>query len=148
MKLNKKNVTFLPEKEKIERKWLVIDAADQVLGRLATRVADILRGKDRPSFTPFFDCGDFVVIINARKIKVTGHKDEQKMYYRHSGYMGSLKEIPYERMLKNHPDRIIMNAVKGMLPKNRLSRQLLTKLRVYPDGNHQHAAQKPEMVKL
>jgi large subunit ribosomal protein L13 len=148
MKLNKKNATYLPEKEKIERKWLVIDAADQVLGRLATRVADILRGKDRPEYTPFFDCGDFVVIINARKIKVTGHKDEQKMYYRHSGYMGNLKEIPFQRMLQNHPDRIFIEAVKGMLPKNKLSRQLLTKLRVYPDAQHQHAAQKPEVVKL
>jgi large subunit ribosomal protein L13 len=148
MKLNKKNATYLPEKDKIERKWLLIDAADQVLGRLATRVADILRGKDRPEFTPFFDCGNFVVIINASKVKVTGHKDEQKMYYRHSGYMGNLKEIPYQRMLQNHPDRIVIEAVKGMLPKNKLSRQLLTKLRVYPDAQHQHAAQKPEVVKL
>jgi large subunit ribosomal protein L13 len=148
MKLNKSNVTYLPKKSEIPHKWWLVDATDLTLGRLATRLADVLRGKDHPLYTPFFDSGDFVIVVNARKIKITGNKSDQKMYYRHSGYMGGLTEITYKRMLINHPERIIMSAVKGMLPKNRLSRQLLTKLKVYADGEHSHQAQQPESLKV
>ena len=148
MKLNKSNVTYLPEKKGIEHKWWLVDASDLVLGRLATKITGILRGKDHPYYTPFFDCGDFVVVINAKKVKLTGGKEEQKLYYRHSGYRGGLKEITYQRMLATHPDRVILHAVKGMLPKNKLSYKLLTKLRVYPDDKHEHTAQKPELLKI
>ena len=148
MKLNKSNVTYLPEKKGIEKKWWLIDASDLVLGRLATQISHILRGKDHAHFTPFFDCGDYVIVINARKVKLTGGKEEPKGYYRHSGYRGGLKEISYQRMLATHPERIVMNAVKGMLPKNKLSYKLLTKLKVYADGDHDHAAQKPEILKV
>jgi large subunit ribosomal protein L13 len=148
MKLNKSNVTYLPQKNGIEKKWWLIDASDLVLGRLATRISDVLRGKDHPYYTPFFDCGDHVVVINARKIRLTGSKEEQKLYYRHSGYRGGIKEISYQRMLATHPDRVVLNAVKGMLPKNKLSYKLLTKLKVYADANHGHAAQKPEVLKI
>ena len=148
MKLNKSNVTYLPEKKGIERKWWLVDASDMVLGRLATKITGILRGKDHAYYTPFFDCGDFVIVINAKKVKLTGGKEEQKLYYRHSQYRGGLKEISYQRMLATHPDRVILHAVKGMLPKNKLSYKLLTKLRVYPDDKHDHAAQKPELLKI
>jgi large subunit ribosomal protein L13 len=148
MKLNKSNVTYLPEKKGIERKWWLVDASDLVLGRLATKITDILRGKDHPYYTPFFDCGDFVIVINAKKVKLTGGKEEKKLYYRHSGYRGGLKEITYQRMLATHPERVVLHAVKGMLPKNKLSYKLLTKLKVYPDGKHNHAAQKPELLKI
>ena len=103
MKLNKSNVTYLPEKKGIEKKWWLIDASDLVLGRLATKISEILRGKDHPYYTPFFDCGDFVIVINAKKVKLTGSKEEQKLYYRHSGYRGGIKEISYQRMLATHP---------------------------------------------
>jgi len=148
MKLNKSNVTYLPEKKGIERKWWLVDASDLVLGRLATKITGILRGKDHPYYTPFFDCGDFVIVINAKKIKLTGNKEEQKLYYRHSQYRGGLKEISYQRMLATHPERVVLHAVKGMLPKNKLSYKLLTKLKVYPDDKHHHAAQKPELLKI
>jgi large subunit ribosomal protein L13 len=148
MKLNKSNVTYLPEKKGIERKWWLVDASDLVLGRLATKVSHVLRGKDHAHYTPFFDCGDFVIVINAKKIKLTGSKEEQKVYYRHSQYRGGLKEISYQRMLKTHPDRVVLHAVKGMLPKNKLSYKLLTKLKVYADDKHRHAAQKPELLKI
>ena len=148
MKLNKSNVTYLPQKNGMEKKWWLIDASDLVLGRLATRISDILRGKDHPYYTPFYDCGDHVVVINARKIRLTGSKEEQKLYFRHSGYRGGIKEISFERMMATHPDRVVLNAVKGMLPKNRLASKLLTKLKVYPDAAHGHAAQKPEVLKI
>ena len=148
MKLNKSNVTYLPKKNGMEKKWWLIDASDLVLGRLATRVSDVLRGKDHPCYTPFFDCGDHVVVINARKIRLTGSKEEQKLYYRHSGYRGGIKETSFQRMMATHPDRVVLNAVKGMLPKNKLSYKLLTKLKVYPDASHDHAAQKPEVLKI
>lgn len=148
MKLNKSNVTYLPQKNGMEKKWWLIDASDLVLGRLATRISDILRGKDHPYYTPFYDCGDHVVVINARKIRLTGSKEEQKTYYRHSGYRGGIKEISFERMMATHPDRVVLNAVKGMLPKNKLSYKLLTKLKVYADAQHGHAAQKPEVLKI
>jgi large subunit ribosomal protein L13 len=148
MKLNKSNVTYLPQKNGMEKKWWLIDASDLVLGRLATRISDVLRGKDHPYYTPFFDCGDHVVVINAKKIRLTGSKEEQKLYYRHSGYRGGIKETSFQRMMATHPDRVILNAVKGMLPKNKLSYKLLTKLKVYADANHGHAAQKPEVLKI
>jgi large subunit ribosomal protein L13 len=148
MKLNKSNVTHLPEKKGIERKWWLVDANDLVLGRLATKVSGILRGKDHPYYTPFFDCGDFVIVINAKKVKLTGGKEEKKLYYRHSGYRGGLKEITYQRMLATHPERVVLHAVKGMLPKNKLSYKLLTKLKVYSGDKHHHAAQKPELLKI
>ncbi len=148
MRLNKNNKTFLPEKAEGKTKWWLIDAQDAVLGRLATRVADILRGKNKAQYTPFFDIGDFVIIINADKVKLTGSKETQKMYYRHSGYMGGMKETSYMRMKATHPDRIITHAVKGMLPKNKLSRQILKKLKVYAGPEHKHIAQKPETLKV
>lgn len=148
MKLNKSNKTFLPQKDGIEKKWWLVDADGIVLGRLATRIADILRGKAKSTYTPFFDAGDFVIIVNADKIKLTGHKEEQKMYYRHSGYMGGLKETTFKHMMANHPERIITHAVRGMLPKNKLNRKILTKLKVYAGSEHKHRAQKPEALKV
>jgi len=148
MKLNKKNSTYLPEQKKLEKKWWLIDADGVVLGRLATKVCDILRGKDHPFYTPFFDCGDFVIVINARKVKLTGRKDEQKVYYRHSGYIGGIREVPVSKLRASHPEQIIVHAVKMMLPKNRLNRKILTKLKVYPDAEHKHTAQKPQTIKM
>jgi large subunit ribosomal protein L13 len=148
MRLNKNNKTFLPQKEAINRKWWLVDADGIVLGRLAAKVANILRGKDKPHFTPFYDTGDFVIVINANKVKLTGKKDTQKVYYRHSGYMGGLKEIPYQRMKTTHPERIITHAVRGMLPKNKLNRKILKKLKVYAGSEHKHQAQKPEVFKI
>ncbi len=148
MKLNNANKTFVPQKDKIERKWWLVDAEDMILGRMATEIAKILRGRHKPTFTPFFDTGDFVVIINAKKIKVTGAKESQKMYYRHSGYMGGIKEVQYDRMLATYPERIIKYAVKGMLPKNKLNRKILKKLKIYAGSEHKHAAQKPEALKI
>jgi len=132
----------------IDRKWYVVDAEDIVLGRLATEVAKILRGKHRPQYTPHADCGDHVVIINAEKIKVTGRKEAQKVYYRHSGYAGGLKSITLEKQRQQHPERIIEAAVKGMMPKNSLGRSMLKKLKVYAGGDHPHAAQQPEQLNL
>ena len=148
MKLNKNNKTFLPQKNAIEKKWWLVDADGVVLGRLATQVANILRGKNRPQYTPFFDSGDFVIIVNADKVKLTGKKESQKVYYRHSGYMGGLKETSYKRMISTHPERIITHAVKGMLPKNKLNRKILKKLKVYAGSQHRHQAQKPELLKI
>jgi large subunit ribosomal protein L13 len=148
MKLNKSNKTFLPQKETIEKKWWLIDAEGIVLGRLATKVANILRGKEKPTYTPFFDTGDFVIIVNADKVKLTGKKEEQKMYYKHSGYLGSLKETSFKHMMAKHPERVITHAVRGMLPKNRLNRKILKKLKVYAGSEHKHRAQKPETLKV
>ncbi|NIM14877.1 MAG: 50S ribosomal protein L13 [Candidatus Aminicenantes bacterium] len=148
MRLNKHNKTFLPQKEAINRKWWLVDADGIVLGRLAAKVANILRGKDKPHFTPFYDTGDFVIVINADKVKLTGNKETQKVYYRHSGYMGGLKEISYQRMKTTHPERIITHAVRGMLPKNKLNRKILKKLKVYAGSEHKHQAQKPEVFNI
>lgn len=148
MRLNKNNKTFLPQKEAINKKWWLVDADGIVLGRLAAKVAKILRGKDKPHFTPFYDTGDFVIVINADKVKLTGKKEAQKVYYRHSGYMGGLKEISYQRMKTTHPERIITHAVRGMLPKNKLNRKILKKLKVYAGSEHKHQAQKPEVFKI
>ena len=135
------NKTFFLRKEDAKPKWQVIDADGQILGRLATRVADILRGKDKAQFTNHTDGGDYVVIINAEKIQLTGNKWEQKEYKRHSGWMGGLKVRTAKEMLEKHPGQIIEKAVKGMLPKNRLSRQIFKKLKVYTGSEHPHTAQ-------
>lgn len=148
MKLNKSNKTFLPQNDAVGKKWWLIDAEGVVLGRLAVKVADILRGKDRAHFTPFFDTGDFVIVVNADKVKLTGKKVEQKMYYSHSGYMGGLKETSFKHMLDKHPERILTHAVRGMLPKNRLNRKILKKLKVYAGPEHKHKAQQPETLKV
>ncbi len=148
MKLNKSNKTFLPQKEAIEKKWWLIDAEGVVLGKLATKIATILRGKNKAIYTPFFDSGDFVVVINSEKVKLTGKKEDQKMYYRHSGYMGGLTEIPYKTMIEKYPDRVIRHAVKGMLPKNKLNSKVLKKLKIYAGSEHKHVAQKPEALKI
>lgn len=148
MKLNKDNKTFVPQKDAVAKKWWLVDAEGLVLGRLATKVADVLRGKNKAAYTPFFDTGDFIIVINADKIKLTGNKDTQIMYYRHSGYLGNMKEISYRRMLDSHPERIIAHAVRGMLPKNRLNRKILKKLKIFAGSEHRHQAQKPELLKI
>jgi len=132
----------------VEREWYVIDAQDLVLGRLATRVASILRGKHRPQYTPHADCGDHVIIINAEKIRVTGRKEAQKNYYRHSQYPGGLKTITLEKQREKYPERIIEAAVKGMLPKNSLGRKIIRKMNVYAGDQHPHVAQQPKTLSL
>jgi len=140
--------SFMASPSTIERKWYVIDAADQTLGRLSSEVANILRGKKKPIFTPHIDTGDYVVIINADKIKVTGKKLDQKIYYRHSDYVGGMKETTLKEMLNKKPADVIKLAVKGMLPKGPLGRQMMSKLHVYAGPEHPHAAQKPEVYEI
>ena len=141
--------TFILKKEEIKRKWYVVDATDKILGRLATEIAIKLRGKDKPTFTPHVDCGDFMIIINAEKIKVKGgNKLEDKKYYRHSGYVGNLKETNLEEMLEKNPEFVIRNAVRGMIPHNKLGRIVLRKLKVYRGPDHPHKAQNPEKIDL
>ncbi|MCR9093413.1 MAG: 50S ribosomal protein L13 [bacterium] len=131
--------------DEVDREWYVVDAEDLVLGRLATRIATVLRGKHKPSFTPHSDTGDHVIVVNADKVQLTGRKREQKTYYRHSGYMGGIKSITADKLLASaHSDRVVRNAVRGMLPKNSLGRKMLSKLRVYAGPDHPHASQKPE----
>ena len=136
------NTTF-PNKQDIEKKWYIVDAQDQILGRLSTKVANLLRGKDKTCFSPHVDCGDFVVITNAKKIKLTGNKLEEKYYYRHSGYKGSLKKVNAATKLKSSPEDVIRIAVSGMLPKNRLRKKILAKLKIFAGEEHTHEAQKP-----
>ncbi len=140
--------TPLPTKETLDQKWFVVDAADQRLGRLASEIAMILRGKNKPTFTPNMDTGDFVVVINAEKVAVTGRKNEQKLYRRHSGRPGGMKEETFDQLKARIPERIIEKAVKGMLPKNTLGRRLFTKLKVYVGDQHPHDAQKPETLNI
>lgn len=140
--------TYTAKAQDVERKWYVVDAQGKTLGRLATQIATILRGKHKPIFTPHVDCGDFVIVINAEKVVVTGQKLDQKKYYRHSGYPGGLSEITLRDQLKKFPERAIETAVKGMLPKNKLGRQMFKKLKVYAGPNHPHAAQQPEPLEL
>ena len=140
--------TFMASPATIDRKWYVVDAEGKTLGRLASEVAKVLRGKNKPIFTPHIDTGDYVIVVNAEKIKVTGKKLDQKVYYRHSGYVGGIKETTLKEMLNKHPERVIEFAVKGMLPKGPLGRQMFTKLHVYAGAEHPHAAQKPEELKL
>ena len=130
----------------IKRDWFVVDAEGHTLGRLASEIAQILRGKKKPSFTPHMDMGDFVVVINADKIKVSGKKEEDKSYFRHSGYPGGITQISLKQVRQVYPERIIMNAVKGMLPRNRLGRKLLTHLKVYSGELHPHTAQQPQTI--
>ena len=136
--------TYVPRQGDIKKKWLVLDAKGKVLGRVAAEAAKLLRGKHKPQYTPYLDCGDHVVIINADKARVTGRKAQDKKYYRHSGYMGGIKETTYEKVMEKHPTRAMMFAGKGMLPHNRLGRQLATRIRIYAGGDHPHEAQNPE----
>jgi large subunit ribosomal protein L13 len=138
--------TRFAKKDEFERKWYVVDATDQVLGRLASQIATYLRGKHKPQFTPHVDVGDFIIVVNAEKIKVTGDKFEEKVYYRHSGYPGGIKAETVRKRMERKPELVIENAVKGMLPKNRLGRTLAKKLKVYKGSAHPHAAQKPETI--
>jgi large subunit ribosomal protein L13 len=140
--------TYSVKAGEIERRWYVVDAQGKILGRLATEVARILRGKHKPIYTPHLDTGDFVVVVNAEQIELSGRKADQKTYFRHSGYMGGEKFIPFRRMLDKHPERVIELAVKGMLPKNALGRQMRSKLRVYRGAEHPHQAQQPETLNI
>jgi large subunit ribosomal protein L13 len=136
--------SFMASPSNIERKWYVVDATGHTLGRLSSEIASILRGKNKPTYTPHIDTGDYVVVINAEKIKVTGKKLDQKIYYKHSDYVGGMKETTLREMLAKHPERVIESAVKGMLPKGPLGRDMYRKLFVYAGPEHKHAAQKPE----
>jgi len=136
----------MAKKEEASRRWFLVDAEGKVLGRLATRVARIITGKDKPDWTPHVDCGDHVVVINAEKVRVTGRKLEQKVYRHHTGYLGGLKEVTLAKQLAEHPERVIEDAVQGMCPKGRLGRRMVTKLKVYRGAEHPHAAQKPQAL--
>jgi large subunit ribosomal protein L13 len=140
--------SYMARPLEVERKWYVVDAEGQTLGRLATEVARILRGKNKPQYTPHVDTGDFVVVVNAEKVVVTGRKAEQKVYRRHSGYPGGLKTTTYEQMLERRPTEILRRAVKGMMPKTRLARQQLRKLKIYAGSEHPHAAQNPQTLEV
>ncbi len=132
----------------VQRRWYIVDAEDVVLGRLSSRVASILRGKNKPTFTPNADTGDFVVVVNAEKVKVTGNKEETKVYHRYTGYVGGVRTVSVRKQRETHPERIIAHAVKGMLPKGPLGRQMFKKLKVYAGPEHPHKAQQPEALKL
>lgn len=135
--------SYMAKKGEVPRRWFLVDAQGQTLGRLASRIAMVLRGKNKPQFTPFLDTGDFVVVVNAGGVKLTGNKLDQKIYYRHSGYMGGLKEICARHLLKKKPEELLRHAVRGMLPKNSLGRHQLKKLKIYAGGDHPHQAQQP-----
>ena len=140
--------TYLAKPEEVEKKWYVVDASGKTLGRLATKIATILMGKHKPIYTPHVDTGDYVIVVNAEKIKLTGKKWDQKKYYRHSGYPGGLKVVTARQLLQKHPEKLIFLAVKRMLPKNKLGRKMLRKLKVYAGPEHPHQAQKPETLEL
>src|SRR3954452_17246006 len=140
--------TFVANPADRERNWLVVDATGKTLGRLATQLADVLRGKRKPEYTPHIDVGDFVIVVNGEKVAVTGKKREDKRYYRHSGYPGGLRSRTLGDMLERRPEEVIRRAVRGMLPRNRLARKQLTKLKVYAGPDHPHAAQKPETLEI
>jgi large subunit ribosomal protein L13 len=140
--------TFVAKEHEVDKKWYLVDANEKVLGRLATEIAVILRGKNKPIFTPHMDAGDYVVVVNAEKIHLTGNKLEKKIYYRHSGYPGGLKMKTAKEMLDEKPERLLMLAVRGMLPKNSLGRRQLTKLKIFTGPNHNHEAQKPEKLEI
>ena len=140
--------TYMANPAKIERKWYVVDAEGQTLGRLASEIAKVLRGKNKPVFTPHVDTGDYVIVVNAEKVKVTGKKMSQKVYYNHSDYVGGMKETTLREMMAKKPEKVIELAVKGMLPKGPLGRSMITKLHVYAGAEHPHAAQKPEELKF
>lgn len=140
--------TYTPKADDIQRQWWIVDAEGRTLGRLATEIARVLRGKHKPMYTPHLDTGDHVIVVNAEKVTLTGRKADQKSYFRHSGWMGGEKEIPFRRMIETHPERVIELAVKGMLPKNKLGRQMKKKLRVYAGPDHPHESQQPETLEL
>lgn len=138
--------SFMASTEKVERKWYVVDATGYTLGRLSSEIAKVLRGKNKPIFTPHIDTGDYVIVVNAEKVKVTGRKLDQKIYYHHSAYVGGMKETTLREMLAKKPEKVVELAVKGMLPKGPLGRQMYKKLHVYAGPEHEHAAQKPEVL--
>jgi large subunit ribosomal protein L13 len=140
--------TYTPKASSIEHQWHLVDATDKVLGRLASQIAQVLKGKHKPTYAPHMDMGDHVVVVNVEKIRVTGSKADKKVYHRHTGYPGGLRTTSFERMMEDHPDRILKKAVWGMLPNNRLGRQLLKKLRVYAGPEHRHVAQQPAALDL
>jgi large subunit ribosomal protein L13 len=140
--------TFTAKTAEIKRQWYVVDAQGQTLGRLASKIAPILKGKHKPTYTPHLDCGDYVVVLNVDKVRVTGRKLDQKIYYRHSEYPGGLKSINLRDQLAQHPDRVLFAAVKGMLPKNRLGRQMIKKLKLYAGEDHPHQAQQPKSLQV
>ena len=138
--------SYMAKKNEVPRRWFVVDAQGKVLGRLASRIAMVLRGKNKPEFTPHMDTGDFVVVVNAGQVKLTGKKLDQKIYYRHSGYVGGLKETSARQMLKKKPEEVLRHAVRGMLPKNSLGRNQLKKLKIYTGAEHPHEAQQPVLL--
>ncbi len=140
--------TFVAKEHEVDKKWYLVDANEKILGRLATEIAVILRGKNKPIFTPHMDAGDYVVVVNAEKVHLTGNKLEKKIYYRHSGYPGGLKMKTAKEMLDEKPERLLMLAVRGMLPKNSLGRRQLTKLKIFTGPNHNHQAQNPEKLEI
>jgi len=140
--------TFSAKADEVKRGWYVVDAADRTLGRLATQIATRLRGKHKPEFTPHVDTGDYIVVVNAARIRVTGNKLKDKIYYHHTGYIGNLKSISLEKLLQKSPEQVLIKAVKGMLPKNRLGAAMFRKLHVYAGAEHKHAAQQPQPLEL
>lgn len=142
------NRTYSPRAAEIERRWYVVDASGKTLGRLASQIAQILRGKHKPGYSPHMDMGDHIVVINAEKVRVTGRKAEQKVYHRHTGYPGGIRTTRYSQLMQKHPERILRMAIKGMLPGNVLGRNMFKKLRVYAGAEHRHIAQKPEVLDL
>jgi large subunit ribosomal protein L13 len=140
--------TFSAKPQEVNRSWYVVDAEGKTLGRLATEIAVHLRGKHKPEYTPHVDTGDYVVVINAEKVNVTGNKRKDKMYHRHTGFIGGLKTVSFDKLIDSHPDRVIKYAVKGMLPKNPLGRQMAKKLKIYAGSEHPHSAQQPKELKL
>lgn len=140
--------TYIPKVSELERQWYVVDLKDKVLGRAAVRIADVLRGKDKPYFSPHLDCGDHVIVINARHVRMTGKKPEQKKYYRYTGYPGGLRVRSFNQMMDRFPERVIEKTIKGMIPHTKLGRQVYRKLHVYADDHHPHRAQKPVELKI
>ena len=140
--------SFMQKKENVERKWFIVDAEGKTLGRLATKVASVLRGKHKATYTPYVDCGDYVIVINASKVKLTGNKLSDKMYYNHSGFPGGLRERNAATMISKYPEEMVERAIKGMLPHNSLGAKMYKKLFVYADANHKHEAQKPEVLEV
>lgn len=140
--------TFTAKNESVRREWYVVDATDKTLGRLSTEIANRLRGKHKPEFTPHVDTGDYIVVVNAEKVQVTGNKASDKNYYHHTGFPGGIKSASFEQMIERHPERVIEAAVKGMMPKNKLSRAMLGKLKVYAGSEHPHTAQQPKVLEV
>ena len=140
--------TYMAKNEEVERSWFVVDAENKTLGRLASKIAPYLTGKNKPTYTPHVDTGDFVIVLNADKVKLTGKKEQDKMFRWHTGYMGGLKEIPYGEMLEKHPEKLVRRTIKGMLPKSKLGKKMAKKLKVYASDEHPHSAQQPKELEL